>query len=785
MSEPVSLQRVPPSPPEVPGTITVPAYSVEQEGGAGLPVVEYWRILRKRRWTVVSILLLVVVTVMIGTLKQRPVYRSKAVLQIDRENQNVFSFKEVFELDTSNDDFLETAYKILASRTLAYRVIRKLHLENSPDFAVTPPQGSPGWMSRIWRRNPPGGAMAGTGDEQADPKYKDAIDSFLSRLRINPVRRSRLVEITFDSYDPAESAMVVNTLAASYIDENLEAKWDATQKASEWLSQQLVGLKAKLEKSDEDLQRYAKENSILFLDEKQSMGSQKLKQLQEESTRAQADLIQKESLYNQVKGGDFSSVPGILENKMYQDLSLKLADLRREYSDLTATFTPEYPRVKRLSSQINETESLLQREQRAFAQRVTDDYRVAANRKRLLDQAVAAQTKEFNQIAEKSIQYNILKRESDTNRQLYEGLLSRVKEASVSAGIRASNIRVVDKGEMPTSPAEPRVALNLALALLFGFGIGVGMAFFQEYLDNTLKTPDDVQRYLRLPALGVIPAADSNGRGKLPYGYGYGYSSRKSLPVTQPATATNAVSLNPDLIGTNGNGQMSEAYRSLRTSVLLSTSGSPPRVILITSGQPGEGKTTTAVNLAIALVQLGGRVVVIDSDMRRPRVASLLKIPPTPSGLSTCLTGQSKVDSVLVETMIPNLYAIPCGPVPPNPAELLSSSSMQHLLAELKERFDYVVMDSPPVLHVSDARILAREVGAVILVAHGGKTPRDFVSHAKENLLHANANVIGVVLNNVDFRAVGYDYYYRYYRGYGYGYGYDEASKDANSAAMM
>jgi capsular exopolysaccharide synthesis family protein len=230
------------------------------------------------------------------------------------------------------------------------------------------------------------------------------------------------------------------------------------------------------------------------------------------------------------------------------------------------------------------------------------------------------------------------------------------------------------------------------------------------------------------------------------------------------------------LFGAQGNTQLMEAYRSLRTSVLLSTSGRPPRVILVTSGHPGEGKTTTVVNLAITLVQLGGRVLAVDSDMRRPRISSVLKIPPMPTGLSTYLTGQFDLEDVIVPTKVPNLFALPCGPIPPNPAELLSSDSMKRFFEEAAQKFDYLVLDSPPVLHVTDARILATQVEAVILVSHGAVTPREAVKHAKQHLEQVNGNLIGVVLNNVDFSSAGYDYYYRYYRrgyGYGYGYGYD------------
>jgi polysaccharide biosynthesis transport protein len=764
-----SLEKLSSRTPEVPPTITVPAYTVQQqEQSEGLPLLEYWRVLRKRQWTVLSIVLLVVVTVMIGTFKQTPVYRARGVLQIDREGQNILSFKEVIQLDPTSDDYLETAYRVLQSRTLARRVIDKLKLEQVPEF-----QAQPSWFSRS-----KGTKDVIPQDASIDPKYQGLIRNFLSRLTVSPIRRSRLVEISFDSVDPALASRVVNTLAYEYIDQNLEVKYEATLKASEWLRGQLSDLKQKLEKSEADLNRYARENSILFVDDKQQISTQKLKQLEEELTKAEADRIQKEALYSQVRNDATAAAPGLLENRIYQEQSLKLSDLKREYAEKSAQFTPEWPQVKRLKAQIDEIERTVARERSAVSRRVADEYQASLQRVRLLREAVGRQTSDFNNISEKSIQYSILKRDVDSNRSMYEGLLQRLKEAGVSAGLKASNIRLVDAAERPMAPARPRKALNLALALLSGLGLGVGLAFFQEYLDNTLKTPDDVQRYLRLATLGVIPAATSANR-RLAYGYGYG--SRKQLKASETTVVPAAEKTHPELIGAENNPNLAEAYRSLRTSVLLSTSGRPPRVLLVTSGQPGEGKSTTVVNLAVTLCQLGGKVLVIDTDMRRPRVGSLLQLKANTAGLSTYLTGQSTLDEAVVATRIPNLYAVPCGPIPPNPAELVSSEPMRRLIREAAEKFDYVILDSPPVLHVSDARILATQVEAVVLVAHGGSTPREVVNHARSHLQQVSANIIGVVLNNVDFGQVGYDYYYRYYRSYGYGYGYGYGEDDKKS----
>lgn len=753
---------------ETPAVISVPAYG--QEYSEEYPLQQYWQIAVKRRWTILSILFIVVVTVAIGTFKQRPVYRAKAILQIDRENPNLLSFKDFAGLEGSDEEvYLETAYKTLQSRSLARGVIGKLSLDELPEFNEGPGNSLLPWESR------PKTVISVAGNPAAlDPKLHRTIEAFLDRLGIAPVRGSRLVEINFESYDAALSARIVNTLAANYIEENLKVRWDATQKASELIKEQLVGLKAGLEKSEEELQRYAKNNAILQVDEKQNISAQKLKQLQEEYVRAEGELFQKQSIYNQVKGGDLSSVPGMMDNKLYQDLSARLSDLRREYSELSTTFTPEYPKVKRLKAQIDEIDSTLQRERGQLARKITDDFRAAESRVKLLTVAVGGQSKEFNDIAEKSIQYNILKREVDTNRQLYEGLLQRLKEAGVSAGMKASNIRVVDQAEVPPKPAKPRVILNLALALVLGLGLGVGMAFFQESLDNTLKNPDDVQRYLQLPALGIIPAALSKGAKNT--GYGYGYGTKKAAAATALIPKDVAGQLGPELVGASGNWALLEAYRSLRTSILLSTSDRQLRTMVVTSAQPREGKTTTVVNLGITLAQLGSRVLIIDGDMRKPRVAELLKVPASPGGqgLSTCLTGQFKLDESFFPTVIPNVFVMPCGPIPPNPPELVSSKAMRQLLIDARERFQFVLLDSPPLLMVSDGRILASQADGVILVAHGARTPREAVNHAKMQLLQVNAHVIGVALNNMDLSAGGYGKYY--YGGYRteYGYGQDE-----------
>jgi len=413
--------------------------------------------------------------------------------------------------------------------------------------------------------------------------------------------------------------------------------------------------------------------------------------------------------------------------------------------------------VKQLQNQIDEIERLLAQERARAAQHLVNDYQAAVRRETLLQRAFADQQAQAGRVAEKSVQYNIIKREVDTNKQLYEGLLQRLKEAGMSAGMKASHVRVVDPAQPPDKPAKPNLALNLLLALVLGLGLGLAAVFLQEHFDNSLKTSEDVERFLQLPVLALIPSLESlNGRRKL---YGLPGAKHLSSP-TLPATAAPLW----HLVSGNGEGsaKLAEAFRSLRTSVLLSTPGQAPRLLLTSSAQPGEGKTTVTLNLAISLAQLGERVLLVDADLRRPCVHKAFNVAGG-RGLVSYLTGQQEWTAVVHPSPVTGLDLIICGPIPPNPAELLSSERMRAFLREAVGRYHFVLLDSPPLLQVADARILAAMVEGVVLVVHGGATPRELAQRAYVYARDVGANVIGAVLNNLDIRSDDY-YYGRYYR---------------------
>ncbi len=734
-----------------------------EEADEGTPLRAYWTVLRSRRWTALSALLVILTVVAIYTARQKPIYRAKSLVEIEQENPNVVTLQQVFQLQNVSADYLNTQYKILQSDNLARQVIGKLRLDRAAEFS--PSRGS-----------------AKVQDASADPpaeadaaREQSVLARFKGRLSIDPVPQSRLVAVAFDSQDPRLAARVVNALVAAYIQQNLDAHWEASQQASAWLSQQLDDMKIKLEKSEDDLQNYAQANGLLFVDNSQggqeSIVNQRLQQLQKELTQAQSDLYQKEPLDHLVQAGEYGALPGIFDNPTMQQLTVQLAGLERQKAELAATFDPSYPKMKEIQSQIDRIQQFLGQQQQQAARHVQDEYLAALRRAELVRQAFREQQAQANLVAQKSVEYNILKREADTNRQLYEGLLQRVKEAGVSAGLKASNIRVVDSAVPPVGPVKPRVLLNLGVGLLAGLVCGASLAFLQEHMDNTVKTPDDIENFLRVPALALIPSTRAPGLPKNGQGRSLAGASG-TLPAAAKESRNGWLRVDKDSFQQS---PVSEAFRSLRTSVLLSTATRPPRSLVFVSAEPSEGKTTVCNNLAISLAQLGKRVLVVDADMRRPTIHNFYHLSNA-SGLVNCLTGDSEWPSLVQPSGLERLDCLVCGPIPPNPSELLSSDRMRELIAEASTEYDLVLVDAPPLLNVADGRILCTMVEGTILVVKGGSTPREMVRRAELYVSDVGGRLIGVVLNNIDLRREGY-YYSSAYGYYGRPASGEEESK--------
>jgi capsular exopolysaccharide synthesis family protein len=660
------------------------------------------------------------------------------------------------------DNYIETQSKILTSETLALQTIRNGGLTARPEFS-----------------SPSGPSEAVAIGSLANQKRPPELGEFLGSLSVKRVPSSRLMDVSFESTDPQLAARIVNAHINTYIEQNFRSKYESTTQASTWLADQLGELKIKVQKSEDARIAYERQNQIWTLDDKQNITSQRLADVNKELTEAQSERMRKESLYEFAKSGNLDAVPQVQGSAGLTDLIKKQSDASAQYTDELSQYGPNFPRVQRLQTQLKELDDRIEKEKKKIVDVLESDYREARQREELLTKALDQQKAETNQMAEKLVEYNILKREAEANKTLYEGLMTKLKETAISQGLRSSNIRVVDPAMIPSTPARPAKTRNVTLAFLVGLVGGIGLALMREYLDNTVKTPDDIETLARLPSLAVVPQfAGSNGNAK----------KHRLLQ----GLAANGHEKRIELVAQHlPKSQMSEAFRALRTSILLSQADHPPQVILVTSALPREGKTTAAANLAVTLAQLGDSTVLVDADLRKPGVGRLLNLSGGKyAGLSSYLAGVSSLDLVTVpHPAIPNLAAIPTGPLPPNPADLLSSHKLADAIAELRKKFKFIVIDSPPIMAATDAVILSVQTDGVLLVVRSGETPKEAFTRTRDLLNSVKCRILGVVLNAVDSNAPDYYYSYRYYP-YSYGYGPQETGEtphdqDSDSEAQL
>jgi polysaccharide biosynthesis transport protein len=719
-------------------------------------LLDYWRVLVKRRWTIIATMLLVTAIAAIFTWRATPVYRSRIKLQIDPEHMNLLPIKEGMDAVSNyaqSQEYLQTQIKILASKSLADRVIRTLYLENNPAFLREQSKHKGviiGWIRSLF-------ASPVADGNDLKTQYSKYAERFLDDLSVSPIRNSRLVEASYDSRDPNLSATVLNTLAEEYIELNFQTKFDAAQKASSFLARQSADLKSRLEKAEEGLVQFSREHDIYAIGEKDDVVLQKLSDLNSALTAAQAERIQKESIWKIVQAANPGTFPTALRNGLIKDLETNVANLRVTLAKLNASFKPGWPEYDQVKDQLSEAERQLAIEQQKAIKNVETEYWTAVTREELLSGALQTQKGEAGNLNQNSIQYKILKHQVDSDKQLYEGLLQRMKEAEVSAGLKSSTIHVVDFAEPSRQPSSPNRPLNIGLGLIVGLLLGMGVAFSAEHLDSSFKTPNDVDQYLSLPFLGVIPTHQSMQ-----------LASRHRRSTTRRLISDGNSFLLEMVTHYASRSPISEAYRNLRTSVLLSSpDGKMPQILAVTSSREGEGKTTICMNMSVTLAQAGENVLLLDCDMRNPKLHRALKLSPE-MGISTYLSGESELMPLIQRTEVPNLYAISAGKIPSNPAELIGSPRMREGLELLAGFFHHIIIDTPPVLSVTDARVLGTLVDGVILVVKSGTTPREAVRLTKRMLLDVRGHILGVVLNNVDLRSADYAYYSKYYY-YGYG----------------
>jgi len=733
---------------------------LSQESALG----EYVRVLVKRKWTVLACLVTIFSLVAIASLKMTPVYEASGSIAINKPDSGLVNFNNspTFSVDYYDPTEMETEVKILQSDLLALQVVKELALDRRPEFGGKT------------------AALPSSLDLAPDPLQADTgrttslLSSFRGSLKVALAPNTHIIEVHYRSPDKELAANVVNTLMTTYTENNFKSRFDSTMQASDWLSKQLVDLQMKVETSQEKLVHYQKEHEILGIDDKQNITTAKLDELNKALTTAESERMDKESIYRLVQSGDtetIASAANVLDSAgagstsqsgLLETLRAKEADLKIQAAELNTQFGPSYPKLAQINNQLKEVDAELLAETRKVGGKIKGQYMAALQRENMLHDALEKQKQEANKLNESAIEYSLLKRDLDTNRQLYEGLLEKLKEAGVSAGLRSNNFRIVDVARVPTGPIEPNIPRNLSFAFMLGLTSGVGLAFLLEGLDNTVRTTEQAQMISGLPPLGMIPLGSRTARE--------GANSKRLVIATSKEAVELITQVRPQ-------SQMAESYRALRTSLLLSNLGAPPKVIMVTSALPQEGKTTTSINCAVVLAQKGIRVLLIDADLRRPSIHKTLGMGPR-SGLSNVLTGSATLEQAITRsTVLPNLSILPAGTPPPNPAELLASTNMRDVLEQLRGQYDHIVVDTPPTLSVTDAVVLSPRADAIVLVIRSGQTTKQALRRSRDILMQVNAKVSGVLLNAVDLSSPDYYYYYEYQGKYARYYR-DEQSHD-------
>jgi succinoglycan biosynthesis transport protein ExoP len=706
---------------------------------------DYWRILQKRKWTVIVSVVIVVITAALISVRTTPIYDAMTRILISQQRSNPLNFKE--SNASPEDDYqqrdIETEVKILQSDTMAELVIHRLNLDAHPDFAGAA------------RTQSSGGITVSESSDKEAARQEQLIRKFQGSLKVQQVPDTSLVEIRYSDPNPSLAAEIANAVAATFIEQNVKSRYDSTMQAADWLSKQLADLQIKMESSQTKLIQYQKEHAIVGTDEKQNLTTEKLDELNKELIGAQADRIQRDSLYQIATTSNPETLSAVLQDPILTGLRQRQTELQAQYALLSTEFGLGYPKVLEIKNQLDQVDRNYREQVENSVNRIKNDYQAAVNRERMLQAALAEQTGVADQLNQNAIEYKVLKQEADSNRQLYDGLLEQLKQASLAAGLNSSNVRVVDRARVPLHPSRPSVPRNMEFALLIGLVVGVVIALGLEALDTTVRTPDQAASISELPILGVIPLQSA-----------YGAVTTISEAYLLKKVPRNNISPRPLISYLEPQSEIAEAYRALRTSILLSSPSHPPRSILVTSSVPQDGKTMTCINIAIVLAQQGKRILLVDADMRRPHIHRAFGLNGQ-MGLSNILTGSLNVNDAIQATVQPNLFVIPAGPIPPHPAELLSSPLMQDLLRKWRDDYDHVIVDSPPVISVTDPVLLSVQTDAVLLIIRSGQTTTAHVRRARNLLQSVNAGLLGVVVNAADLASPDYYYYYgskyRYY----------------------
>lgn len=714
-------------------TLLFPPEAAAGSADDGVHLRDLWHVVVKRKWSILTFFLIVVVATAIGTLMQTPLYRAEVTLKIDTEASKIIPFRDGVQFDTGDPDYFQTQLELLKSRTLAERVVAQMNLRPA---AVSPPVARP-WWEEIVRREVPNEAPP-SADEAAKAASRGAADAFRAGLVVAPLRGTKMVKVSYVSASPRLAADILNSLAQSFIAFNLEQRYDASAYAKTFLEEKLAETKAKLEANERALIEFQRENGIINVDERQTVLSSTLADYSAAANRIEQDRSKAEALFDLIRTNP-ESAPQVLESRTVQALKEQRTKLQAEYADGLRIYKAGFPKMQQLKAQIDEIDRSIQAEVDAVRKSVETAYRSLLGQQRSVNARLEQTKKEVLDLQGRSIRYNILKRDVDTDRAIYNGLLQRLNEVGVTGGTGANNITVVDRAEVPAAPFKPDLGQNLLTAMLLGLMGGIGLAFFLEHLDDTIRTPEDMEKLTQLPVLGVVPRMPSQQA-----------ADARALAMVAHADVRSA---------------FAEAYRSVRTALQFSTREGMPGSFMVTSTSKGDGKTTTALALAINSAQTGRPVLLIDADMRHPSLHRALGLDNA-RGLSNYLSSDVPALGVVRATEIPNLFVIPAGPMPPNPVELLSGPKFLSMLGQLGGRFSQIVVDSPPVLGLADSIVLGDQVGAVLFVVAAASTRKAHARAALKRLRQANVHPLGAVMTKLDLRdgMYGYESAYYYYR---------------------
>ncbi len=681
----------------------------------GFQIEKYWKIIKPKLHWPISLALIFMIVIFVRNSMKTPMFVSSGLLMIEPE-KDIINLNNRYGFGDYRNEYFNTQLRILQSRSLAKTVFEE-------------------------------------------------IGVYPSGLRISPIEMTRLVNVSCINPDPEMSAKIINTLFEKLIEFNLIVKTRSSMEVSTFIGKQITELRNTLAQKEEELQKYSKRKDLHYLSRRDSTIVEKFSDLNKAYTQAQINRVNRESRYMELKGMKYEDFPMIMQDNLISGLKSDYSRIESEYRKKSQIFKKSYPEMVQLKSQLDTLQARIDKETKTVASKTLRDakteYLSAKKEEESLFNLLNKQKGVMATSKTDAIYYNSLNVEVTNMNNLLNYLVKRQKESLLSSkmeGLQTSNIRIIDKAEKPMEPISNQVTKSLIMAFILGISLGIGLIFFVDFLDRTLRTPDDIKTFLQIPALGIIPSTE--GKSGLSY-YSYHYGNKK-------IATRKGIIKNIELINfRDPESPFSEHYRSIRTSIQLSTPKAPPKIISISSAMPGEGKTSTAVNLAISFAQLGKKVIIIDGDLRKPRIHKIFKLKNT-LGLSSFLAGRAKVSDILQKTHIKNVFVATSGPIPPNPAELIDSEVMSTMLEKILKKVDYIFIDTPPLIGIVDPILVGKHSDGMILITWGGKTRIDNVKKAKEEIDRFGIRILGIVLNKIDFKKSEYSYNYNYSYSYKY-----------------